>query len=520
MVVTTMSRPAEQQERAAPGIDELGVRSWVDALLNRRAAVGMAVGVVREGGLVAFQGRGLADVASRTPVTEDTVFRIASITKTFTAIAAMQLHERGLVDLDAPANDYLRAYRLVPAKPWFRPATVRHLMTHTAGLAEVVPPLGLVRPDWGESVTAGRPLPSLAEYYRGELRIAAEPGTRFVYGDHSPATLGQLVEDVSGEPLDRYFREHIFEPLGMAGSDLVPSDRVRSRLATGYSLGASGPKAVPDREFVTAAAASIRSTPRDMARYLAALLGGGANEHGAVLKPATLATMFAPQFQPDPRLPGMGLGFFRADLGGRPVVEHRGILPGFNSQIIVAPGEGVGVMAFTNGAKDATMWLFAESCGLLRRLIGVPDDAIRTDVPQHPELWPDICGWYQLDAGLTDIRLRATMGAGAEVFVRGDRPMLRFLTPIPQMYGGFPLHPDDEDDPDAFRMDFSEFGMGTQRVMFNRDPGAGATSLNLEMMPVSLRRRPARTNPRLWATGALGALGATTAAIAIRQLRR
>jgi CubicO group peptidase (beta-lactamase class C family) len=509
-----------RRNAAAPGIDEGEVRSRVDELLNRRPAVGLAVGVVREGGLVSFQGHGVADIVSRTPVTEDTVFRIASITKTFTAIAVMQLHERGLVDLDAPANDYLHAYRLVPAKREFGPATVRHLLTHTAGLAEVVPPWGVVLPDWGESVKVGRPLPSLAEYYRGALRIAAEPGTRFVYGNHSPATLGQLVEDVSGQTLASYFREHMFEPLGMADSDLGRSDRVRSRLATGYDFGASGPKPVPDREFVTAGAASVYSTPRDMARYLAALLEGGANEHGSILQPATLATMFAPQFQPDPRLPGMGLGFFRADLGGRAVVEHRGVLPGFNSQIVVAPDEGVGVMAFTNGAKDAALWLMTESCALLRRQIGIPDDAIRTDVPQHPELWPDICGWYGLDAGLGDIRLRGMIGAGAEVFVRGGRLTLRYLTPVPVMYRGFPLHPDDDDDPYAFRMDFSEFGIGTTRVVFRRAPGAGAVDLNLELMPLSLRKRPARLNPRLWATGAVGALGATTAAIAVRQLRR
>jgi CubicO group peptidase (beta-lactamase class C family) len=520
MVATMTSRPTEHKGRAAPGIDELQVRSCVNTLLNRRPAVGLAVGVVRRGGLASFEARGLADVGSRTPVNEDTVFRIASITKTFTAIAVMQLQERGLVDLDAPANEYLRAYRLVPAKPWFRPATVRHLMTHTAGLAEVVPPWGVVLPDWGESVKVGRPLPSLAEYYRGRLRIAADPGTRFVYGNHSPATLGQLVEDVSGQSLAGYFREHIFEPLGMADSDLGRSDRVRSRLATGYDLGANGPKAVPDREFVTAGAASVYSTPRDMARYLAALLGGGTNEHGSVLERATLATMFAPQFQPDPRLPGMGLGFFRADLGGRPVVEHRGVMPGFNSQIVVAPDEGVGVMAFTNGAKDAALWLMTESSALLRRLIGIPDDAIRTDVPQHPELWPDICGWYQLDAGLGDIRLRGMTGAGAEVFVRGGQLTLRYLTPIPVMYRGFPLHPDDEDDPYAFRLDFSGFGIGTTRAVFSRDPGGGTMCLALEMMPLSLRRQPAMTNPRLWATGALGALGASTAAIAIRQLRR
>jgi hypothetical protein len=378
----------------------------------------------------------------------------------------------------------------------------------------------VVLPDWGETVKAGRPLPTLAAYYRGQLRIAADPGTRFVYGDHSPATLGQLVEDVSGEPLASYFREHIFEPLGMADSDLGRSDRVRPRLATGYDLGADGPKPVPDREFVTAGAASVYSTPRDMARYVAALLGGGANDHGAVLKPATLAMMFAPQFQPDPRLPGMGLGFFRADLGGRPVVEHRGVMPGFNSQIVVAPDQGIGVMAFTNGAKDPALWLMTESMGLLGWLIGAPDDAIRTDVPQHPELWPDMCGWYGPDAGLGDIRLRGMIGAGAEVFVRGGQLALRYLTPIPVMYRGFPLHPDDVDDPFAFRLDFSAFGIGTTRVVFSREPGAGATYLHLEMMPVSLRRRPARTNPRLWATGAVGALGATTAAIAVRQHRR
>ena len=73
--------------------------------------------MIRDGGLAWFHGHGVADVASKKPITEDTVFRIASITKTFTAIAVMQLWEQGLVDLDAPANDYLRTFRLVPAKP-------------------------------------------------------------------------------------------------------------------------------------------------------------------------------------------------------------------------------------------------------------------------------------------------------------------------------------------------------------------------------------------------------------------
>ncbi|HEY6686785.1 MAG TPA: serine hydrolase domain-containing protein [Propionibacteriaceae bacterium] len=98
-----------------PEVDQLEMRARVDEILNRRPAVGFALGVVRNGSLQCFQSQGVADIAAHTPITEDTVFRIASITKTFTGIAVMQLWERGLVDLDAPASDYLRADRLVPA---------------------------------------------------------------------------------------------------------------------------------------------------------------------------------------------------------------------------------------------------------------------------------------------------------------------------------------------------------------------------------------------------------------------
>src|SRR6266508_3605172 len=289
---------------AIVGVDQAELQARVDGILNRHPAVGLAVGVVRNGSLEFFLGHGLADIASSSPVTGDTVFRIGSITKTFTAIAVMQLWEQGLVDLDAPANDYLRAYKLVPAEPSFRPAILRHLLTHTAGIPEVVYAADLLHPSWGpfegrpvvRSVKVGEPLPSLAEYYRGGLRLVAEPGSAFAYSNHGFATLGQIVEDVSGVPLERYLRERIFEPLGMADSDLVRSERVTSRLATGYVLGPRGASPVPDRDWVGAGGGGIYSTTRDLARYLAALLGGGANEHGSVLEPATLATMFEPHY--------------------------------------------------------------------------------------------------------------------------------------------------------------------------------------------------------------------------------
>jgi CubicO group peptidase (beta-lactamase class C family) len=469
--------------------DELEMEARIDGILNRWPAVGLAVGVVRGGRLGFFRGHGLADVASRVPITEDTVFRIASITKTVTAIAVMQLWEHGAVDLEAPANNYLRAYQLLPAKAGFRPATVRHLLTHTAGIPEELRPSDAVRADFGESFRLSRPLPSLAEFYRGGIRLAAEPGTRFIYTDHGFATLGQIVVDVSGEPLDAYLREHIFEPLGMADTDLLRSEAVASRLATGYELRSAGPQAVTDREWVTAGASSVYSTPRDMARYLAALLGGGANEHGSVLEPATLASMFAAHYQPDPRVPGMGLAFSRFVMGQHLAVEHGGILPGFNSQIFLAPNDGVGVMAFTNGARLAMLWLPGEVAGLLNHLLGSVDGAVRGDVPQHPEIWGELCGRYWLSARLTDARARMMMGAGAEVFVRRGRLMCRVLTPLPAMLRGFPLHPDDAEDPFVFRIDLSEYGLGTMRVVFGRDPGSGTMRAHLEVMPLTLQKR-------------------------------
>lgn len=148
----------------------------------------------------------------------------------------------------------------------------------------------------------------------------------------------------------------------------------QGRLATGYTLTRSGPKALTDRQGLTAAAGAIYSTPRDMARYVAALVGGGVGERGAVLKPETLATMFAPHYQPDPRIPGMGLAFWRGELDGHAVVEHQGVVPGFNSQIYLAPDDGVGVMAFTNGSRNAGSWLVAEMARLLGDLIDAGED--------------------------------------------------------------------------------------------------------------------------------------------------
>jgi CubicO group peptidase (beta-lactamase class C family) len=175
------------------------LRAWMDGILNRHPAVGLAVGIVRDGSLELFDGRGFADIGSKRLVDADTVFRIGSVTKPFTAVAVMQLHEQGLIDLDAPAADYLRGYELISARQGFGPATVRHLLTHTAGIAEVQRVRDLLHPEAGPfggrppilSVSAGEPMPSLAEYYRRGLPVVVEPGTRFAYSNPGYDTLAR-----------------------------------------------------------------------------------------------------------------------------------------------------------------------------------------------------------------------------------------------------------------------------------------------------------------------------------------
>jgi CubicO group peptidase (beta-lactamase class C family) len=474
-------------------IDEPALRARVRQVLGNWPVVGLAVGVITNGSLAWFYGHGVADVGSGTRIDEGTVFRIGSVTKTMTAIATMQLWERGHVDLDAPASDYLRAYRLIPARASFRSPTLRHLLTHTAGVRAVRKPSDLLRPALGWGVPAGQPTPTLAEYYQDGLHVDTEPGTRWAYSNNGFATLGQIVEDVSGLRLDRYLREHVFGPLGMNGSDLVRSGRVRPRLATGYEIRSRGATAVRDLEMVQAGGGAVYSTTADMARYVAALLGGGANSCGAALKPQTLTEMFEPHYQPDPRIPGMGLGFFRGQAGGYRTVGHDGIWLGFHAAVALVPDEGIGVVALTNtGPFGPFAATGPVAHAVLRSLLGVPEDVPATDDPERPWDWDQLCGSYSFGPGiLTDPQPRM-LGPAVEVVARRDHLVVRGQLPVPAIRRGLRLYPD-ADDPDVFRLILPGFGSGTSLVVFSRDSAGDVTGMHLGVQPMSFRKRPRPT---------------------------
>ena len=254
---------------------------------------------------------------------------------------------------------------------------------------------------------------------------------------------------------------------------------------------------------------------RDIARFAAALLGGGTYENHRIIETATLATMFAPHYQPDPRIPGIGLGFFRGEIGGHLVVGHDGILPGFNSGLLLAPDDGIGVVAFTNGSSGAFGWLQIELHRLLGELLDISDEVPRRDVPQHPEIWRGLSGRYVFQPRISDLRVRLMLHGGAVVFVDGDRLLVRLQTTVPFLHRDFPLQPVDEHDPDVFSLDLSEFAMPPVRVVFSRDVAGRAIAVHTDLggQPWSLVRHD-RAETRGWLAPALTGLVIASGVIA------
>jgi CubicO group peptidase (beta-lactamase class C family) len=272
----------------------------IDAQLRAPVAGGAIPGVVamaadREG--VLYRGAfGVADADSGRPMAEDALFRIASMTKAITSVAALQLLEAGRLDLDDPAARFLQAFANLCVFESFdhvtgdyrvRPAataiTVRHLMTHCSGLGYgfTSPLLRDFKPRAGEHYPVGP--------------LLFDPGTRWHYGT-STDWLGRLVEAISGEPLDLYFRRHILDPLRMSDTFYsVPADK-QARLVAAHRRRSDGTIAKeasqPPPVFAPPmGGGGLSSSADDYIRFLRMLLAGGALEGARILAPATLELM-------------------------------------------------------------------------------------------------------------------------------------------------------------------------------------------------------------------------------------
>lgn len=422
-------------------LDEVVV-AGAGALTTTTAVTSVAVGVVVDG--AAGYARGFGPATSPA-----TAFRIASITKTFTAIAVMQQHEAGRLQLADPVNAHLRSVRVVPPAG-ASDVTVRHLLTHSGGVGELLRVADVRQPYAGFAVRPGQPLPTLRSVYEPTVRTGVAPDTKAAYANHGFGLLGVLVEDLSGEEYGAYIRQHVLDPLGMTHTDIRRSERVGADAALG--LRPRGGRPAWDLELTVPPAGGGWSTVEDLQRYAEALLAGGANASGRVLAPETLATMLEPHFRLDPRMPGRGLGFALGALGPHRLAGHDGGLPGFSSTLQFAPDAGAAAIVLANSNSLAvSAAVHRLGVDILRVVLGAPDPiaaVVDTAGPERPYAWPALAGAYVPERGVLT-STRVWRGSGP-LMVREGGGHLQLRSAYGAYRPGVRLYPDG-DDPAIFR---------------------------------------------------------------------
>ena len=352
------SDPTPITEESAPGTGQASVRAsglgdrqeleefmdgFVGRQLREEKIPGATVSVVKDGEVVFAKSYGEADVKSNRPVVADqTLFRIASTSKLFTATAAMQLVEEGKLDLDRDVNAYLDDVEIPDTYPG-RPVTMRHLLTHTAGFEENF--TGSLARTEDEVVPLGE---YLSENVPARVR---PPGEVASYSNYGMSLAGHVVEEVSGMPYDRYLEENVFGRLGMRSttSSQPPAPALEERLATGYDAGSEGPVARPFEYIDQAPAGSASTTSTDMARFMIAHLNEGSYGGARILQQATAREMHGQQFVNAPGLQdGMGLGFYEQTINGERAIQHAGNLIRFHALLTLVPERDIGVFVAYN----------------------------------------------------------------------------------------------------------------------------------------------------------------------------
>jgi CubicO group peptidase (beta-lactamase class C family) len=351
---------------ATEPVDTERLDAWITERMEIHGIPGAAVAVVQGGRTVHLRGYGSADGADR-PVTATTPFLIGSASKPFTANVVLQLVDEGRLSLDEPAWPYLA--ELVPDPPeGFEEATIRHLLTHTAGLGLVVGLPGTVPVHTSADALEQRLTDMLAE------PLATPPGERYEYANTGYAVLAAIVEQVTGQPFDEVLRERILDPLGMQDTFARDDHPAAARLARGHRqwFGSWRPADLPfDRAGV--AYGYLGSTAADLATFLQAHFDGDSPaipRHAAQIADApTVSSGWDLPLEAN-----QGLGWMVDEHAGHQVVSHAGSLGHFTTHLILIPGaEDLGIAVATNASAFVAAGHTSQydlSVGLTELLLG------------------------------------------------------------------------------------------------------------------------------------------------------
>lgn len=324
---------------------------FLDEFFNSSQAlshyVGASVIIVKDGKVIAEKGYGYSDLEEKTPVDpKNTAFRIASVSKTFTAVAIMQLVEQGKVGLKTDFQTYVPGLDF--DNPYDKPVTIENLLTHTTGFEIRDPQAEDIHTDFDKYI-------SIEEYVRDHMPpVVREPGSSYMYDNFASLLLGLVVQNVSGEPYETYMQEHVFEPLGMQNSGFMLTDQFKNQLSIAYDaahnpidLYALSPAPLPQ--------GGMMSTAEDIGKFMIAFLNGGTNGTNRILNDATVTSMETYRSEVHPLLPDTTYGFespFQIPGAGSnsKIITKAGDLIGFSSYLFLIPEKNTGVFLTYNQA--------------------------------------------------------------------------------------------------------------------------------------------------------------------------
>jgi CubicO group peptidase (beta-lactamase class C family) len=319
---------------------------------------GAAWGIVVDGRLAHTGTAGLRDVAAKAPVDADSVFRIASMTKSFTAISILKLRDDGKLSLDDPAERYVPELKTLKYSTTDAPKiTIRHLLSHSTGFPEDNP--------WGDRQLADSD-DRLSEMLRGGIPFSNAPGIAYEYSNYGFAILGRIVSNVSKTRYADYVSANILRPLGMTSTTLEPATVPSSRLAHGYRWEDAQWKNEPllaNGSF--GSMGGMLTSVHDLGRYVGMFLSAWPPRDGPEEAPIRRASLREMQHLWSPAAASVtrdrATGAVQLTSGGyayglrvaqsctfRTIVSHTGGLPGFGSVMMWLPDYGVGVVAFGN----------------------------------------------------------------------------------------------------------------------------------------------------------------------------
>jgi CubicO group peptidase (beta-lactamase class C family) len=342
-------------------VDDANVRSalallsaWIESQMAYAGLPGLSIGIVHDQELVWARGFGHANLERREPATEETLYRVASITKLFTSTAILQLRDAGRLRLDDAISEHLPWFGIERTHPDAPVMTIRHLLTHTAGL-----PREAGFPYWSDGMF---PTPEQMRERVPQLRTALATETEWKYSNLGLALAGEIVAAVAGQPYADYVTAHILEPLGMGRTWVATPPAGQPGLSTGYTrrLPAAGRSSAPftDGRGLTPAA-GMTTCVTDLARFAMLQFRDGPAGGAQILRGSTLREMHRVHWLEPDWTAGWGLGFRVERTKGNTYVGHGGRLRGYRTILQLCPADRVGVIVMLN-ADDANPPMFAE----------------------------------------------------------------------------------------------------------------------------------------------------------------